>query len=195
MPALQRQDVPCSAIDFHTSNVLDWLLEHSAVGPAARHVAERCDCAPEAALKKAMWRHSSRLNSKRCIEPQVLPTPWQHRGGTAQLASILACAASSGGLCAAAVRSQVFAACRQSLRSPQMRHPLPSRTCGTLRSRLLWSLPQTTSEGTCTDQLSSSGGCTSEGFVSARIQAHSFCKCLKCLSVLSRPCLSVNRGS
>ena len=71
VPALQRADVPLSAVDFHVSNVIDWLAQHSTVGPAARQAAEACSCEPEAALKKAMWRCSSSLNSKRCVQPQV----------------------------------------------------------------------------------------------------------------------------
>lgn len=95
MGALQAQDIPLSAIDFHVSSITDWLLQHSTVGPAARQAGEACSFEPETAIKKvhtsllqrlggqpwqlterasgaqAMWRCSSSLNTKRQLEPQV----------------------------------------------------------------------------------------------------------------------------
>ena len=58
-------------VDFHISRVIDWLLEHSVVGPAARRTAEAYSLEPEVAVKRAMWKFSSSRNTKHAVEQQV----------------------------------------------------------------------------------------------------------------------------
>ena len=79
VPALQRSDLPPSAVDFHVSGIIEWLLQHADVGPAASTAADALRMDPAAALKRAMWRHSSSTTTKRLLRGQVgipLQLPW-----------------------------------------------------------------------------------------------------------------------
>ena len=73
VPPLQRSDLPPSAVDFHVSGIIEWLLQHAAVGPAASQAAQALNTEPTAALKTTMWRHSSSTNTKQLLGGQVGP--------------------------------------------------------------------------------------------------------------------------
>ena len=71
VPALQRADVPPSAVDFHVSSIIDWLLQHAQAGPAAARAGEALGMDRADALKKAMWRFSSSTSTKTMLTGQV----------------------------------------------------------------------------------------------------------------------------
>ena len=73
VPPLQRSDLPPSAVDFHVSGIIEWLLQHAEAGPAASEAAQALNSEPAAALKTAMWRLSSSTNAKQLLGGQVRP--------------------------------------------------------------------------------------------------------------------------
>lgn len=88
--AVQRNDIPLSAVDFHVSSIVQSLLQQQAVAQAASDAAAAgAGTNAETVLQRAMWRFRSSLNRKQHLlvgsrQQQWLLTCPQHAASISQ---------------------------------------------------------------------------------------------------------------